>query len=753
MTSLLTKERKRILHLYVNAFIGTALLCIPQIRSETASGQPVYSSKTYGVWSDHVTEGSYTARAVSRTEIVSNYPVDTAPVAERRWSLDENISSYPQLHSDFLLGDALYNLSLAELRKDQRADGSFSAGASWEGVWTRDVSYSTLLSLAIIAPEGAKASLRQKIHRGRIVQDTGTGGSWPVSTDRVTWALAAWEIYAVTGDRAWLRESYSVIRDSVLDDEHVVLDPTTGLAHGESSFLDWREQTYPRWMQPADIYASECLGTNAVYFRTYQILAAMSRELGVDGSRWQKRANRIRKAINKSLWQGDRGYYGQYLYGRLTLSLSSRAEALGEALTVLFGIAPPSRQARLLRSQPFMPYGVPTVYPETPAVPPYHNRSAWPFVQSFWNLAAAKANDEPLLLYGLAALERESALFLTNKENFVSDTGNPKGTVINSDRQLWSVAGNLAMVYRILFGMRFEPSGLYFHPVVPRELAGTRKLSNFSYRHANLTIEVCGFGAHIRRFTLDGNRQAPIVRTSIRGEHLIAIELDNVEPTSAPLHTADDTVAPDTPHAHLLAGSLAWDNVPHASSYQLYANGSAVLTTQQTDIQLPTPSRFTEYQVAALGANHQASFLSEPQTVGIATAQISDSIHAGSLDPPDDSELNQQSPDLAFNVTIPADGRYSLAVLYSNGSGPINTDNKCAIRTLFVDHRAIGPLVLPQRGKDLWDDRGWSNRLVLSLTAGRHHFELRLLPYDTNMNGQINTARFSSVELWRIDSP
>ena len=37
--------------------------------------------------------------------------------------------------------------------------------------------------------------LRKVSPNGRIVQDTGTGGAYPCSTDRVVWAVATWEIY------------------------------------------------------------------------------------------------------------------------------------------------------------------------------------------------------------------------------------------------------------------------------------------------------------------------------------------------------------------------------------------------------------------------------------------------------------------------------------------------------------------------------------------------------------------------------
>ena len=106
----------------------------------------------------------------------------------------------------------------------------------------------------------------KKVKRGRIIQDTGSGGAWPVSSDRTTWALAAWEIYKTTGDRTWLKQAYEIIKNSVEDDYKVIYDKTTGMYSGESSFLDWREQTYPKWMNNADIYVSQNLGTNAVKF-------------------------------------------------------------------------------------------------------------------------------------------------------------------------------------------------------------------------------------------------------------------------------------------------------------------------------------------------------------------------------------------------------------------------------------------------------------------------------------------------------
>lgn len=95
-------------------------------------------------------------------------------------------------------------------------------------------------------------------------------------------------------------------------------------------------------------------------------------------------------------------------------------------------------------------------------------------MQSYWNWAAAKTGNEEVLNHGLASVYRASALFLTNYENMVAQTGDFLGTEINSHRMLWSMAGNMAMVYRIFMGLEFQNDGLYFNPVCPKVYGGTK---------------------------------------------------------------------------------------------------------------------------------------------------------------------------------------------------------------------------------------------------------------------------------------
>ncbi|MBK8633641.1 MAG: hypothetical protein IPN72_08775 [Saprospiraceae bacterium] len=59
---------------------------------------------------------------------------------------------------------------------------------------------------------------------------------------------------------------------------------------------------------------------------------------------------------------------------------------------------------------------------------------------------------------------------------------------------LWSMAGNMAMVYRIFMGLEFqENDGLYFNPVCPK-VYGSTKFVNYKYRNAILNITVGGHG-------------------------------------------------------------------------------------------------------------------------------------------------------------------------------------------------------------------------------------------------------------------
>jgi glycogen debranching enzyme len=673
-------------------------------------------------------------------------------------NITRNLSQYPQYKSNHLLADALYTMSLEETLLNIRPDSAFMAGEKWEGVWTRDISYSIHLSLAAINPDVSKKSLLKKVHNKRIIQDTGTGGSWPVSSDRTTWAVAAWEVYLVTGERQWLEQSFEILNNSVREDLLTVYDAKTGLFYGESSFLDWREQTYPRWMESKDIYQSFSLGTNAVHYQTYRILEQMAKSLGKPTGTYTQIAEGIRKGINTLLWSEKHGYYGQFLYGGKHMMLSPRSEALGESLCVLFDIPSPARIQQVVKSTPVMAYGTPSIYPQIPNILPYHNNSVWPFVQAYWTWASAKAQNSEAVEQAIASMYRQGALFLTNKENMVAATGDFNGTVINSDRQLWSVAGQLAMVYRVFYGMQYEENRLVFKPFVPEPYQGRKQLSNFRYRGAVLDVRLNGFGQKIREVRLNG-RLIPeaVIPANLKGKHTLEITLDSEPLPASKIKMSPALFSPETPEVTYQGGTLNWQAIEGALNYEVYFNGEKMATTAQPVYKPQTPTQYGEWQVVAIDAKGVAGFYSKPlEYLPTKLLQIipADSIARGLEKRYSgytghgyivlDRSYNKA---LRFQASIPEAGTYYIDARYANGNGPINTENKCAIRSLFVNGKMAGKLVMPQRGDQAWQEWGFTNWVRVELTPGTAQFEIQFAEGDENMNININQANLDMIRL------
>ncbi|MEO6843910.1 MAG: hypothetical protein ABI184_01990, partial [Ginsengibacter sp.] len=102
---------------------------------------------------------------------------------------------------------------------------------------------------------------------------------------------------------------------------------------------------------------------------------------------------------------------------------------------------------------------------------------------------------------------------------------------------------------------------------------------------------------------------------------------------------------------------------------------------------------------------------------------------------------------IVLPITISEDGNYILDVRYANGNGPINTENKCAFRTLSIDSVTFKTLVFPQRGKDEWSNWGWSNSLEIPLKKGLHHISISFENWNENMNGDINQAMLDCLRI------
>lgn len=739
-------------------------------------------------WSgDTIYQNEFKAWAESPDHIRSTYhgrPGYFMPVLPE-WKRVNGLEKYPVLTTESMLHQAIYNMGLDEMVNAVEPDTTLRTGKEWAGVWTRDVSYSIILSMAALQPEASMISLMKKVNpSGQIIQDTGSGGAWPISTDRMVWVLAAWEVYKVTGDMDWLKKVYPIAVRSIAKDDATVRSEA-GLVKGETSFIDWREQSYPRWMQTADISQSEAMGTNVMYAAALKCLGEMASVLKDKkaAADYTRRSEELASAIDKTFYMPEKGYYAMYTYGRDNKILNPREETLGSALAVLYDIAPADRQKEMSQNVPQTPFGAAIFYPQISDMPNYHNNALWPFVGSYWTLAQAKAGNEQGVMEGIGSIFRPAALFATNKENFNLDNGDYY-TELNSSNMLWSLSGNIALTQQILFGIHFEKDGLRIAPFVPEALKGDRTLSNFPYRGGRLSISVSGYGDKVRSLTFNGKSYQPgsvIPAKLLAKGGDIRVEMANEPIAPMKLNRRPNLKAPLTPAAWLsnspeLAGKnvpvnnlLQWNPIEYIGEYIVLQNGREVGRTHETSWPALTEG---EWQVIGVASDGTEGFASEPRSNRLAivaempgekTAMTSPEVsyqpaapikgyHGGF------AELDRNSAPVSVEVEVPGNYNplsstmpvYSVTLRYANGNGPVNTENKAAVRTLKVDGEKVGTIVMPQRGVANWDDWGMSSSVRVPMTPGRHTLTIEYLPEDENMNIATNHAIVDRVVLERL---
>ena len=593
-----------------------AIIGVAALSGAAVSAQTIVETDAYTWHGDTITQGAYMATAPSATEIVSTYSAQPGYYMgiDREWKLKNDISSYPKLTTPNRLYEAIYNMGLDEMVNAVEPDTTLRTGKEWAGVWTRDVSYSILLSMAYMQPEASMISLMKKVDPlGRIIQDTGSGGAWPVSTDREIWCVAAWEVYKVTGDRKWLEYIYPIMKRSLETDREAFYNTETGLVKGETSFIDWREQSHPRWMQCADIYNTETLSTSVVHAEAWKVLGEAAEILGhkKEAAEAFAESEKIAKAINDHLWMDDKGYYAMYLYGRDNLITNPRAETLGESLAIMWDVAPEQRAVSITENNPTTPFGATIFYPSIADIPSYHNKSLWPWVGAWWGLANAKVGNEEGVMEAIGSVFRPAALFATNKENFNIENGDI-ATELNSSNMLWCLSGNIALTHKVLFGIDFQKDGLAFHPFVPKALAGTRTLEGFKYRDADLDITVSGYGNEIKSFKVNGKEQQPFIAAKkAKGKMNIEIVMaDNEIPAMKVNHQAQKN-APLTPIAWLEDDVLTWNPIEYIGEYIVLKDGKEVARTHATTFDAKAPG---EYQVIGVAGDGTEGFASEPRS-------------------------------------------------------------------------------------------------------------------------------------------
>ena len=302
----------------------------------------------------------------------------------------------------------------------------FETGEKWHYVWTRDLSYAADLALARLDPERTKTSLRFKLSGVRapgvpqglyVAQDTGSGGSWPVSTDRVVWFLAARHL--VEDDATFRRQVREALDNTLQADDTYAFDQAMGLYRGETSFLDWREQNYPAWTAKDTTWIGEsfALSTNVLHYDALRFGAELHAG-DAKGRKLRKKADALRAAINRHFWNASRGMYRSYIGPAWAPVPVESYDLLGTSLAVLSGVAPPSRARRALANYPVVEFGSPVIWPQQPDTPIYHNRAMWPFVSAYALRAARSTRNAERIEHEIRSLMRGTAHAGSNMENY-----------------------------------------------------------------------------------------------------------------------------------------------------------------------------------------------------------------------------------------------------------------------------------------------------------------------------------------------
>ncbi|MHB1273452.1 MAG: alpha-L-rhamnosidase-related protein [Rhodanobacter sp.] len=615
------------------------------------------------------------------------------------WPFGQRVIPAQPLRADTasVLFDGLYAMAQDDLKLDSVTairDGAFDhgqpipchcfeTGLKWPYVWTRDLSYSIDLGLWRFDPARARNGLRFKLSDVRVpsatqglyvMQDTGSGGSWPISTDRVVWFLGARHLL---GDKAFAGEVYTALRDTLAQDRQYAFDATFGLYRGETSFMDWREQSYPAWTanEVTFIAQSYALSTNVLHYQALQLAATLAgaHHDAEAAAAYRAQAAALKTAINAHFWRADRGMYMSYIGGDGTPY--DTYDLLGISLAITSGVADGERARQTLANYPTWPAGSPIMWPERADQPIYHNRAIWPFVSAYALRAARTVNDPARIAHEIRSVMRGAALYGSNLENYELlsqgqhvDAGKLSGPVVNSPRQLWSVAAYLDIVAEGVFGLTEDGR---IEPKLPTSLLptlfGERSSISLSLPDRRITL------------LLPKRRKGNLLvadRITSQG-NATTVQLKAITVRDAPLRLDAPLYAPQAPAAPTLTAKGDHWTVKADGIVRLYVNGRRAQAIDGSGT-LPRTGALTCVSATRVDANGLESLHSPDTCVG---------------------DVVRGAGDWPRRWSAPAAGSYRVALDYRNDHGPINTGITAAVKMLAIrcdgsDVQRV-PIVMP----------------------------------------------------------
>lgn len=712
---------------------------------------------SYTLSPDGIVDTKGTVTVNSPTSITS-----TTSGTAKTWTQKKDTSGSPIFESpNTPLAQAVYNLSMEETVINQfesEFGTAFYTGETWTKVWTRDTAMSCHFSLAGIYPEISLNCAKEKVvefgaDHAVFEEDTGTGGSYPVSTDKIITYLSVWEIYLATGDESILEYFYDICMDNILQDYNTAYDEESGLMKGETCGLDWRSQTYPDWMgneveeSLANIAECKAASVNLIYLGVLDRMIESAEILGRNDKDFlQKKYDALYKAVTERLWHEELGCYAAWEYPSYMGSpLAYKIDCIANGYALWFGIGSQEQLDSIATNYPLVTYGANVVYPNKQGDLEhkdriYHNRGVWPGWEAQLMLAGAEHGYDLLSEEIWNSCITAAATSLVNKEVVDFTTG--EGIHVN--HQLWSIAATLSGYYKVLFGMIYDTDGITFEPYIPQWMVGPFTLTNYKYCDATLNLTLNGEGSVIQSIVVNGKNVGTsyTLPFGASGTYNIEITVADTDDKVETVNLNDEknhVICPKMPVATLSGNTITW-GAQAGCTYKVWT-GSKYVDVNSNSYTID-PTVYGAYSIVVVSKDGVWSEMSRPIVVspdrikieaesctlkGIGTTTVSGKKVVNDVY----SAASERS--VTINTNIEEAGQYLFWACYNdNSSNDPTSCSNAAIRSVFVDGKDVGALVFPVVNYNFQT----STHLLLNLTEGQHEIVVkydRANFYDNNM--------------------
>ena len=398
------------------------------------------------------------------------------------------------------------------------------------------------------------------------------------------------------------------------------------------------------------------------------------------------------------------------------------------------------------------------------------------------SLLAKKAKNAYLCEYEFATMIYCATLFRTFKENYVASTYSPK-TQTNSDRQLWSDAGWLSYIYKILFGIDFVDSGIKISPFVFDSFKDGISLKNFTWNGNVFNIYINGTGDKVVSYTINGK--------TVSNDYIIPYGKNKVYEINIVLEKSDEFInsynnsenkyvfsAEDvTPMVPILSGHFEKNKMyikwrqKNDDGFVLLKNGTVVKNISERNFTVGAKNNIDIYTVISqknnlpclpgtpirTDNNKNTVFIeaedafvkggvitqvSNPETVFISSELTSTIANSSGYVEKWGGNLGDS---ITFSYNVKKAGNYIVDFRFKNGHGPVNTGEKCSIVAIYVNDELVRRVAMPQQGN--WVSWNFTVPVSVTLPKGENKISLKVDKFCYAQHGNLN---YVSIDLMRV---